>query len=58
MKEAEKIPENRVGMTPEQLSRDRREFLIKSGKLIAYTAPAIAALLLFDDNKGIAGSSN
>jgi hypothetical protein len=54
MRNAEKSPESQMEVTPDQLSRDRREFLIKSGKLVAYTAPAIAALLLFDNKKAYA----
>ena len=42
--------------TPPQESDERREFLKKCGKFAAYTAPAIAALLLFDKKKAHAGS--
>ena len=54
MKNEDKSSENRVEVTPDQLARDRREFLIKSGKLVAYTAPAIAALLFLDNKKAYA----
>ena len=36
------------GIDVGQLSDERREFLKKCGKFAAYTAPAIAVLLLFD----------
>jgi hypothetical protein len=39
---------NESEATPQQSPDERREFLKKCGKYAAYTAPAIAALLLFD----------
>jgi len=49
---------NGLDCSPSQESDERREFLKKCGKFAAYTAPAIAALLLFDKkaHAGQAGS--
>jgi hypothetical protein len=47
---------NEVEVTPQQIPDERREFLKKCGKYAAYTAPVIAALLLFDKKKAHAGS--
>jgi hypothetical protein len=47
--------ESEVDVTPQE-SDERREFLKKCGKYAAYTAPAIAALLLFDKKKAHAES--
>ena len=45
------------GIDDAQLSDERREFLKKCGKFAAYTAPAIAVLLLFDKRKAHAASA-
>jgi hypothetical protein len=45
-----------VEINPPELSDERREFLKNCGKFATYTAPAIAALLLFD--KKAHGQSN
>ena len=55
MTDEEKMPESEVQITPQE-SDERREFLKKCGKYAAYTAPAIAALLLFDKKKAHAAS--
>jgi hypothetical protein len=55
MTDEEKRPRNE-DVTHAQESDERREFLKKCGKFAAYTAPAIATLLLFDKKKAHAVS--
>jgi hypothetical protein len=47
---------NELEATPQQSPDERREFLKKCGKYAVYTAPAVAALLLFDKKKAQASS--
>lgn len=42
-------PGSEVEANPSEVSDERREFLKKCGKFAAYTGPAIAVLLLFDN---------
>ena len=51
-----KTPGSEVKINPSEVSDERREFLKKCGKFAAYTAPAIATLLLFDKKKAHAVS--
>jgi hypothetical protein len=51
MIDEKKTPETEVEINPSEVSDERREFLKKCGKFAAYTAPAIATLLLFDKKK-------
>ena len=48
MIDEDKTPGSEVEINPPEVSDERREFLKKCGKFAAYTAPAIATLLLFD----------
>ena len=57
MKDQEKSSENQVDATSQQFSDDRREFLKKCKELAIYTAPAVAALLLYDAKTAHANGS-
>ena len=43
--------EHKTSVDEPQLSDERRDFLKKCGKFAMYSAPAMAALLLFDRKK-------
>jgi hypothetical protein len=57
MIDEKKTSGSEVEITPSEVSDERREFLKKCGKFAAYTAPAIATLLLFDKKQGHAAGS-
>ena len=48
--------EHKTSVDESQLSDERRDFLKKCGKFAMYSAPAMAALLLFDRKKAHADS--
>ncbi len=50
--------ENKTSVDESQLSDERRDFLKKCGKFAMYSAPAMAALLLFDSKKAHAEDSS
>jgi hypothetical protein len=56
MTDENKSSGNELEATPQQSPDERREFFKKCGKYAAYTAPAVAALLLFDKKKAHAVS--